>query len=442
VNAVAPALNLAPLLDVQGVCKSFRKPDGDELVVLENVNVTLRPGEIVGLLGRSGSGKSTLLRVIAGLDDPSAGVVDYLGQPVAGPASGIAMVFQSFALFPWLTVLENVQLGLEALGVPEAEMRKRSLQAIDLIGLDGFESAYPRELSGGMRQRVGFARALVVHPNILLMDEPFSALDVLTAETLRSDFLDLWGEGQLPIKSVLLVTHNIEEAVQMCDRMLIFSTHPGRVVSEIPVDLPQPRHTHDPRFQALIDRVYVEMTAKPRGEARAGARSERFAGTGIGTQLTHVSSNVLMGLMETVNEPPYGGKADLPAIAEEQHLEVDDLFPAAEALQMLRFAEVEGGDIKLTEAGMQFARSETDERKKLFARHLVTYVPLAAHIRRVLDERATHSAPKSRFFDELEDYMAEEAAEQTLRTIISWGRYAELFAYDDNRQAFSLENPA
>ena len=441
-NATAQALNLAPLLDVEGVCKSFRKPDGDKLVVLENVNLTLRPGEIVGLLGRSGSGKSTLLRVIAGLDDPSGGVVNYLGQPVAGPASGIAMVFQSFALFPWLTVLENVQLGLEALGVPEPEMRKRSLQAIDLIGLDGFESAYPRELSGGMRQRVGFARALVVHPNVLLMDEPFSALDVLTAETLRTDFLDLWGEGQLPIKSVLLVTHNIEEAVQMCDRMLIFSTHPGRVIGEIPVDLPHPRHAQDPRFHALVDRVYVEMTAKPRGEPRGSGKAERFPGTGIGTTLTHVSSNVLTGLMETVNEPPYNGKADLPAIAEEQHLEVDDLFPAAEALQMLRFAEVEGGDIKLTDAGLQFARSETDERKKLFARHLITYVPLAAHIRRVLDERASHSAPKSRFFDELEDYMAEDAAEQTLRTIISWGRYAELFAYDDHRQAFSLENPA
>ncbi|MBV8975489.1 MAG: nitrate/sulfonate/bicarbonate ABC transporter ATP-binding protein [Sinobacteraceae bacterium] len=441
-NAVAPALNLAPLLDVQGVCTSFRKPDGDELVVLENVNLTLRPGESVGLLGRSGSGKSTLLRVIAGLDEPSSGVVNYLGQSVSGPASGIAMVFQSFALFPWLTVLENVQLGLEALGVPEAEMRKRSLQAIDLIGLDGFESAYPRELSGGMRQRVGLARALVVHPNILLMDEPFSALDVLTAETLRSDFLDLWGEGQLPIKSVLLVTHNIEEAVQMCDRMLIFSTHPGRVISEIPVDLPQPRHAHDPRFRALIDRVYVEMTARPRGEPRTGARTERFAGTGIGTQLTHVSSNVLTGLLEAVHEAPYNGRADLPAIAEEQHLEVDDLFPAAEALQMLRFAEVEGGDIRLTEPGQEFARSETDERKRLFARHLITYVPLAAHIRRVLDERASHSAPRSRFIDELEDYMAEDAAEQTLRTIISWGRYAECFAYDDNRQAFTLENPA
>ena len=441
-NAVAPALNLAPLLDVQGVCKSFRKPDGDQLVVLENVNLRLRPGEIVGLLGRSGSGKSTLLRLIAGLDEPSSGLVSYLGHSVSGPASGIAMVFQSFALFPWLTVLENVQLGLEALGVPEAEMRKRSLQAIDLIGLDGFESAYPRELSGGMRQRVGFARALVVHPNILLMDEPFSALDVLTAETLRSDFLDLWGEGQLPIKSVLLVTHNIEEAVQMCDRMLIFSTHPGKVVSEIPVDLPQPRHAHDPRFRALIDRVYVEMTARPRGEPRTGPRTERFAGTGIGTQLTHVSSNVLTGLMEAVHEAPYNGRADLPVIAEEQHLEVDDLFPAAEALQMLRFAEVEGGDIRLTEAGLEFARSETDERKKLFARHLITYVPLAAHIRRVLDERASHSAPRSRFIDELEDYMAEDAAEESLRTIISWGRYAELFAYDDNRQAFTLENPA
>jgi NitT/TauT family transport system ATP-binding protein len=441
VNATAPALNLAPLLDVRGVCKSFRKPDGDQLVVLENVNLTLRPGEIIGLLGRSGSGKSTLLRAIAGLDDPSGGVVNYLGHPVQGPAQGVAMVFQSFALFPWLTVLENVQLGLEALGVAETEMRKRSLQAIDLIGLDGFESAYPRELSGGMRQRVGFARALVVHPNILLMDEPFSALDILTAETLRSDFLDLWGEGQLPIKAVLLVTHNIEEAVQMCDRLLIFSSNPGRVVSEIVVDLPQPRHTQDPRFRALIERVYVEMTARPRSEQRAGPKSERFAGTGIGTTLIHVSSNVLQGLLEAVNAPPYNGKADLPVLAEEQHLEVDELFPAAEALQMLRFAEVEGGDIKLTQAGLTFARSEVDDRKKLFARHLITYVPLAAHIRRVLDERASHSAPKSRFFDELEDYMAEDAAEQTLRTIISWGRYAEAFAYDDNRQAFSLENP-
>ena len=348
-------MNLAPLLDVRAVSKSFRKPDGDALVVLEDVNLTLRPGEIVGFLGRSGCGKSTLLRLIAGLDDPSRGVINYLGRPVGGAAAGMAMVFQSFALFPWLTVLENVQLGLEALGIPEPEMRRRALQAIDLIGLDGFESAYPRELSGGMRQRVGFARALVVHPNILLMDEPFSALDVLTAETLRNDFLNLWGEGQLPIKAVILVTHNIEEAVEMCDRLLIFSTLPARVMGEIAVDLPQPRHPDDPRFRALVDRVYVEMTAKPRGE-RVGPKSERFPGTGIGTTLTHVSSNVLAGLMEAVAGPPYNGKADLPAIAQELRMEIDDLFPAAEALQLLRFAEVEGGDIRLTEAGLQFTQ--------------------------------------------------------------------------------------
>src|SRR5580704_3926634 len=245
-NAV-PQINTAPLLEVEGVCKSFPKPDGGELLVLEGVNLRLVPGQIVGLLGRSGSGKSTLLRCIAGLAQPSGGALHYMGKPIDGPADGISMVFQSFALYPWLTVFENVALGLEAQHMEKAEIRKRSLQAIDLIGLDGFESAYPRELSGGMRQRVGFARALVVHPNILLMDEPFSALDVLTAETLRTDFLELWGDGKLPIGGVILVTHNIEEAVLVCDRIRLFSTSPGRIISEIGVDLPQPRYRLDTR---------------------------------------------------------------------------------------------------------------------------------------------------------------------------------------------------
>jgi NitT/TauT family transport system ATP-binding protein len=435
-------MNAPMLLDVQNVRQAFHKPDGDELLVLDGVDLTLRSGEIVGLLGRSGSGKSTLLRVIAGLASPTGGVVNYLGQSVAGPAAGIAMVFQSFALFPWLTVFENVQIGLEALRLPSAEIRRRSLAAIDLIGLDGFESAYPRELSGGMRQRVGFARALVVHPNILLMDEPFSALDVLTAETLRNDFLDLWSAGQLPIQGVLLVTHNIEEAVLMCDRLLLFCAQPGRIVSEIPIDLPKPRHAIDPRFRAIIDRVYVEMTTRPGTDARPGARLERYAGAGVGTMLTHVSSNLLAGLLEAVSAAPYNGHADLPAISSDLRMEADELFPVAEALQMLRFAELAGGDIRLSEAGDQFAKGETDERKRLFAHHLLSYVPLAAHIRRVLDERASHTAPKTRFFDELEDHMAEDAAEETLRTIISWGRYAEVFAYDDQSQSFSLENPS
>jgi NitT/TauT family transport system ATP-binding protein len=428
------------LLEVSNCRKAFPKPDGGELLVLEGMNLRVEEGEIVGLLGRSGSGKSTLLRLIAGLSRPSDGNVTYLGHPVHGPADGIAMVFQSFALFPWLTVYENVSLGLEALHLPKEEIRRRSLAAIDLIGLDGFESAYPRELSGGMRQRVGFARALVVHPNILLMDEAFSALDVLTAETLRTDFLDLWGEGRMPIKGVILVTHNIEEAVLMCDRILVFGTSPGRILSELRVTLPQPRKRLDPMFRELVERIYVEMTVRPLSGA-ADARTERFPGLGIGSVMPRVSSNLLSGLMEAVAATPYNGKADLPQIASDLQMEIDELFPVAETLQMMRFAEVERGDLRLTDAGLAFANAVLDERKKIFARQLLNYVPLAAHIRRVLDERASHVAPKSRFLDELEDHMSTESAEQTLRAIISWARYAETFAYDDEQGVFSLENP-
>jgi NitT/TauT family transport system ATP-binding protein len=430
----------APVLRVTGVRKAFAKPDGGELLVLEGIDLDLSEGEIVGVLGRSGSGKSTLLRLIAGLAAPNAGSVTYLGQPVVGPAHGIAMVFQSFAIFPWLTVFQNVALGLEALGLPKAEIRRRSLAAIDMIGLDGYESAYPRELSGGMRQRVGFARALVVHPNVLLMDEPFSALDVLTAETLRTDFLDLWGEGRMPIRSVVLVTHNIEEAVLMCDRIVVFGSNPGRILAEIKVTLTQPRDRLDPAFRELVERIYVEMTARP--AAAAPSRIEIFPGTGIGTILPRVSSNLLAGLLETVAAPPFLGSADLPKIAHDLQMEIDDLFPVAETLQMMRFAEVGGGDIRLTDAGLAFANGALDERKRIFARHLLTYVPLAAHIRRVLDERQSHVARKSRFVDELEDVMSEEAAERHDGGQRLLGRYAEVFAYDDDRAMFSLENPA
>ena len=427
----------AALLDVHSLRQSFPRADGGEHLVLDGVELSLAQGQIVGLLGRTGSGKSTLLRLIAGLAQPSGGTVTYLGEPVTGPAPGIAMVFQSFALFPWLTVLENVQLGLEALGLPDAEIRKRALAAIDLIGLDGYESAFPRELSGGMRQRVGFARALVVHPNILLMDEPFSALDVLTAETLRTDFLELWGEGKLPIKGVVLVTHNIEEAVLMCDRILLFSTNPGRIISEITVDLKQPRNRLDPRFRDLVEKIYVAMTA--RTPTPIGI-SDRPVAT-INTVLPRVSANLLAGLVETLAAAPYNGRADLPVLADELHLEIDDLFPVSDALQLLRLAETEGGDIKLTDIGKQFAELGTDDRKRLFQRQLLSHVPLAAHIRDVLQGRANHTAPKSRFFDELEDHMSTEDAELTLRAVIGWGRYAEVFAYDDDSGTFSLENP-
>jgi NitT/TauT family transport system ATP-binding protein len=428
----------APLIDIKSVSRTFPKASGEHLVVLEKVDLSIRAGEIVGLLGRSGSGKSTLLRIIAGLVSPSSGEAKCRGETISGPPNGVAMVFQSFALFPWLTVLQNVELGLEALGIDSAERRKRALAAIDLIGLDGFESAFPKELSGGMRQRVGFARALVVHPDLLLMDEPFSALDVLTAETLRTDLVDLWIDGRLPIKSVLMVTHNIEEAVLMCDRVLVFSSNPGRVAAEFKVDLAHPRNRLDPAFRQLVDTLYARMTQRAEPKAMS---PDSAASTGVGMVLSHVGSNSISGLIETLAGEPYNGHADLPVLAGHLQLEVDEIFPLAEALQLLRFAQLSEGDLNLTEAGKRFAHLETDERKKLFAQHLTETVPLIGLIRRVLDDRPSHTAPAARFRIELEDYMSEQYADETLETIVSWGRYAELFAYDEQSETFSLENP-
>lgn len=436
-TAVAASV-ASPLVTVDGLRQIYQKGGASDLLVLDDVSLALRDNEIVALLGRSGCGKSTLLRIIAGLMPATSGSVTIAGQRVGGPAEQVAMVFQTFALFPWLTVLENVEIGLEAQGIAPQERHQRALAAIDLIGLDGYESAYPKELSGGMRQRVGLARALVVHPKVLLMDEPFSALDVLTAETLRTDLLDLWCEGRMPISSILMVTHNIEEAVLMCDRILVFSSNPGRISAEIKVDLPQPRRRLDPQFRQLVDDIYALMTSGP---ASKPAREGSFAGSGISMILPRVSPNVLSGLMETVAAEPYNGRADLPHLAAGLQMEVDDLFPVAETLQLLRFTEIAEGDIRLTEPGRHFVQAGPDDRKRLFSQHLLTYVPLAGHIKRVLDERASHRAPASRFRDELEDYMSEEAADETLRAIISWARYGEAFAYDEDGGVFSLENP-
>ena len=426
------------LLDVNDVCQSYATgADSPGALVLDHVSLHLDQNEIVGLLGRSGCGKSSLLRIVAGLARPTSGDVTYRGTSVEGPVSGIAMVFQSFALFPWLSVLDNVELGLKARKVPGVEARKRALAAIDLIGLDGFETAYPKELSGGMRQRVGFARALVVQPDILLMDEPFSALDVLTAETLRTDLLDLWVEGRMPIKSILMVTHNIEEAVLMCDRIVILSSNPGRIAAEIKVNLHHPRNRLDPAFRQLVDQIYATMTQRTEADK---THAGKFPGMGIGMALPRISTNTFAGMMEEIAAPPYDGKADIPALADSLHMEVDDLFPVAETLQLLRFVEVAEGDIALTAAGKRFADADTDTRKSIFRDHLLTYVPIAARIKRVLDERPSHTAPASRFREELEDYMSEDQAAVTLATVTNWGRYAEIFAYDEISRVFSIED--
>ena len=426
----APVRTGNEILNIKSVCHGFDKTQPDQLV-LDGVNLTLPEGEIVGMLGRSGSGKSTLLRIIAGLIEPTGGDVTYLGKPLDGPAKGVAMVFQTFALFPWLTVLQNVEAGLEALGVGAQKRRERALAAIDLIGLDGFENAYPRELSGGMRQRVGFARALVVDPTLLLMDEPFSALDVLTAENLRTDLLDLWTQGKMPIKSVLIVTHNIEEAVFMCDRILVLSSNPGRVIAEIKVPFAHPRNRLDPAFRSLVDEIYAKMTARQSDEATK-------KGLELSSLLPLVSTNLMAGLIETLAAAPYHGRADMPEIARTLQLEVDDLFPVAEVLQHLAFAEIREGDIFLTPPARVFAELGTQDRKTMFAEHLLRHVPLATQIKKVLNERPGHRAPRVRFEQELEDFLSDSGAKETLDAVINWGRYGEIFSYNDKTELFSL----
>jgi NitT/TauT family transport system ATP-binding protein len=349
----------------------------------------------------------------------------------------VAMVFQSFALFPWLTVLGNVELGLEALGVPAAERRRRAVEAIDLIGLDGFESAYPKELSGGMRQRVGFARALVVNPEVLLLDEPFSQLDVLTGEALRNDLQDLWLQKRIPTKAIVMVSHNIEEAVEMADRILIFSSDPGRISAELPVRLPRPREIDSPAFRQIVDQVYTLLTTVPGRDGRRGAKPEPI---GVGYRLPEASVQQISGLLERLTEEPYFGRADLPHLADEENLALDELFPLLELLQLLGFAQVSGGDIELTAMGRSYAAAGMEGRKRNFADAVLKHVPLAAHIRRVLDERPGHRAPAARFLRELEDHLSEEEAQRVLDTVINWGRHAEIFAYDYDDEVLSLEN--
>lgn len=428
------------IIDIKQVRKSFKKAEYQDLLVLENINFQMREGEIVALLGKSGSGKSTLLRIVAGLIRPSEGEVWYRDRLVTGPVQGVAMVFQNFALLPWLTVLQNVELGLEAQGLPRAERRSRALHAIDTIGLDGFESAFPKELSGGMRQRVGFSRALVVNPDLLLMDEPFSALDVLTADNLKSDLLDLWQEKKTSTNGILFVTHNIEEAALLADRIIVFGNDPGYIRAEIPVSLPHPRNEQDSLFRDVVDHIYKLMTTRDDGTERI-SRDIRHKKVNLGYRLPDADISELTGLLEILDEPEHNGRMDLPELADLLHLNIDDLFPLTEVLEILRFANVSEGDIELSTAGKLFANADILERKRIFATHLIKYVPLAHHIRRVLDERPGHHASKERFLNELEDYLSEQEAMRVLKVVIDWGRYAEMFAFDANIGLLSLENP-
>jgi NitT/TauT family transport system ATP-binding protein len=426
------------IVDLKGVGKSFSSADGAPRTVLDNVDFALREREIVALLGQSGSGKSTLLRIMAGLVSADRGDVLYRGQPLYGPARGVSMVFQSFALFPWLTVQQNVEIGLEAQGVAAAERDARAQKVIDLIGLSGFEGALPRELSGGMRQRVGIARALVVNPDVLLMDEAFSALDVLTGERLRDDILELWEKEEISTKAILVVSHNIQEAIMMADRVLIFASDPGRVRYEMRVDLPRPRDADSIEVRTLVDEIYAVMTA---GRVRTGKVADEMETMRLDARLPEADIGLMEGLLEKLMDDPFLGRADLPQLGEETELTDEELLPAAEALALLEFALLETGDLSVTDLGKTYVESQHDQRQVLFAQQLLKRVPLAAHIRHSLQQDPAGELKEEHFLDLLRESMDNEEAERVLKVAIEWGRHGEVYSYNYNTGMIQLPEP-
>ncbi|OIQ79895.1 bicarbonate transport ATP-binding protein CmpD [mine drainage metagenome] len=424
-----------PIVELKSVGKSFRSADGSARSVLEGVDFTLNQGEIVALLGQSGSGKSTMLRIMAGLIPADDGQVLYRGLPLYGPADGVSMVFQSFALFPWLTVQKNVELGLEAKGMPLEERARRAEAAIEMIGLSGFEGALPRELSGGMRQRVGIARALVMEPEVLLMDEAFSALDVLTGERLREDILGLWESGQIPTKAILVVSHNIEEAVMMADRVLVFASDPGRVRDELPVTLSRPREVESSEVRGLIDNVYGLMTA---GAMRPGRAAEKEVKLGLGDRLPEAEIARMEGILELIAEEPFLGRADLPKLAEETELGDQELLDVSRALTILGFALLDQGDIILAPLGKEYVAASNSERKLIFGRQLLANVPLVAYIRHGLVQDPSGDLHEDLFLKLLRFSLDEADSVSALRVAVEWGRYGNLFEYNFNTGVLNM----
>ncbi|HIJ61142.1 MAG TPA: nitrate/sulfonate/bicarbonate ABC transporter ATP-binding protein [Rhodospirillaceae bacterium] len=436
-DIVKSPANAPPPMALKRVVKTYGAGGANSPVVLDGIDLTIADGEIVAILGQSGCGKSTLLRIIAGLVPASHGEVLYRGRPVTEPMPGIAMVFQSFALFPWMTVLENVSFGLEAQGVGASERRKRAVKAIDLIGLDGYENAYPKELSGGMRQRVGFARALVVEPDLLLLDEPFSALDVLTAEILRGDLMDLWTERKISTRGIVFISHNIQEAVEVSDRIIVMSPHPGRISADFRIDIPHPRDRESEEFKKIVDDIYHQLAV---GMARAPVAATQGPQVGISFRLPAVGVQPMLGLIDAINYPPYDGTADLADLAESESLEMDRLMALVQGLELLRFITLSGMTVSLTREAFGLHEADIQDRKRIFQDHLMKHVPLIRHMHQILKERQDSEAPEDRFISELQDHVSRTDAVSILETAINWGRFAELFTYDYDSGLLGLDS--
>src|SRR5229473_2056940 len=420
----------APIIEARKLEKSYPQPDGSHIQVIAPTDLAIYPGQIITLLGASGCGKSTLLRMLTGLSPASAGAVYWHGDPVRDDSPNVSIVFQSFALFPWLTVLENVEAPLEARGTPPIERRKRSLRIIDAVGLDGFETAYPKELSGGMKQRVGVARALVLEPEVLFMDEPFSALDVLTAETLRGELLELWLDHKIPTRAIFIVTHNIEEAVVLADRIIVLGRNPAHIHADFSVEIPHPRDRKAPKFVELVDSIYRILTRPDHKDAPAPLKT--YA-PGVSAppktiMLPHTRPGGMAGLLEILVDQ--GGRADLHRLAAELSLEVDALLPTVDTAVLLGFLRVEEGDAIITPGGQEFARGDIQARKTIFRKTALAHVPLLRQMEQSLKAKSDRTLPDEFFRDLLDEHFSEDEARRQLETAIQWGRYAEIFDYD------------
>ncbi len=436
-ETLMPDLASEAIIRAEKIEKYYSQPSENRIQVIAPTDLAIFPGEILALLGPSGSGKSTMLRMLSGLSTPSAGQVYWHGRPIAQATCSVSIVFQSFALFPWLTVLENVEAPLQARGVAPEERRERSLKMLDTVGLDGFEGAYPKELSGGMKQRVGFARALVVEPEVLFMDEPFSALDVLTADNLRSELLELWSKKTMPTRAVFLVTHNIEEAVLLADRIVVLGRNPGHIRTDFRVQMPQPRDRKSEPFTQLVDYIYKVLTRPDVAPAEAPTptptpqpRRPRYQ------MLPHTRPGGIAGLLELLLDK--GGRDDMYRLADDLSFEIDDMLPIVDAAQMLGFLKVEEGDAVITSAGEEFANSEILRQKELFREAVLSGVLLLKQIRRALETKSDHTVPEEFFLDMLDEQFSEEESLRQMETAVAWGRYAELFDYDAGRRRFVL----
>ena len=418
-----------PIIEARKLEKFYPQPDGSRVQVIAPTDIAVYPEQIIALLGPSGCGKSTMLRMLTGLSPTSGGSVYWHGHPVGEEAPNVSIVFQSFALFPWLTVIENVEAPLEARGIGEVERHKRALRIIDAVGLDGFESAYPKELSGGMKQRVGVARALVVEPEVLFMDEPFSALDVLTAETLRGELLELWLEKKIPTRAIFIVTHNIEEAVILADRIIVLGRNPAHIHAEFTVNLAHPRDRKDPRFVELVDLIYRALTRQDHPELEAaGGPANGSATKKQYVMLPHTRPGGLAGLLEILVDQ--GRKADLHVLADELGLEVDALLPSVDTAVLLGLLKVEEGDAIITPEGEAFAKGDIQERKAIFRKAALANIPLLRQMEQALKAKANRTLSAEFFEDLLDEHFSQDESRRQLETAIQWGRYAELFDYD------------